>query len=96
MECGCDFEAVPFEHCYNGSIARCMRCHPIINTGYSAAEKTVLEFIKEILPDEQIIENDKNTIINPETGRNLELDIFIPSLMKAIEFQGTYWHSLEK
>ena len=96
MECGCDFEAVPFEHCYNGSIARCMRCHPIINIGYSAAEKTVLEFVKEILPGEQIIENDKNTIINPETGRNLELDIFIPSLMKAIEFQGTYWHSLEK
>ena len=96
MECGCDFEAVPFERCYNGSIARCMRCHPIINIGYSAAEKTVLEFVKEILPGEQIIENDKNTIINPETGRNLELDIFIPSLMKAIEFQGTYWHSLEK
>jgi len=27
------------------------------------------------------------------TDRNLELDIWIPSLKKAIEINGIYWHS---
>ena len=55
-----------------------------------------MQYIKEILPGEYISENDKTQLINPETGRQLELDIFIPSIRKAIEFQGTYWHSLNK
>ncbi|GAG41201.1 unnamed protein product, partial [marine sediment metagenome] len=31
-------------------------------------------------------------IFNPKTGYGLELDIFIPTLDKAIEYNGEYWH----
>ena len=41
-----------------------------------------------------IIKNDRTQIVNPTTGRNLELDIWIPSMKKAIEYNGTYWHSI--
>ncbi|KFZ26327.1 MAG: hypothetical protein KQ78_01500 [Candidatus Izimaplasma bacterium HR2] len=51
------------------------------------------EYVR-IIYQQNIIENDRTTIINPDTGYYLELDIFIPELRKAIEFNGTYWHSL--
>ncbi len=34
-------------------------------------------------------------IVNPKTGNYLELDIFLPELNKAIEYNGIYWHSKE-
>ena len=37
--------------------------------------------------------NCRNVLLNPETNRYLELDIWIPNLKKAIEFNGEYWHS---
>ncbi len=40
-----------------------------------------------------VIENDRSQIINPKTGYNLELDIWIPELKKAIEYNGEYWHN---
>ncbi|MBC8295381.1 MAG: hypothetical protein H8E55_06245 [Pelagibacterales bacterium] len=69
----------------NGRIPRCINCYPIKNT--SLAEKEVLHYIKSILPDTEIIENDK-TILNGK-----ELDIYIPSKKIAIEYNGLYWHS---
>jgi len=59
----------------------------------SKGEKEVLEYIQSLTNDTTIIENDRTQIINPKTGCNLELDIFFPDLMKAIEYNGTYWHS---
>lgn len=44
----------------------------------------------------KVIPNDRSQLINPRTGRNLELDIWIPSMNKAIEFNGSYWHSLPR
>jgi len=41
------------------------------------------------------IPNDRTVIKNPKTERGLELDIWFPSLNKAIEFNGEYWHSLK-
>lgn len=61
----------------------------------SKPEKEIQIFIDNIY-DGKIINNDRNTIINPYTGYNLELDIYLPELNKAIEFNGSYWHSLEK
>jgi len=68
------------------------RC-PVCNIGNqsSKSEKEVLDVVKNFT-DEKIIENNRKQIINPLTGRGLELDIWIPSLKKAIEFNGTYWH----
>lgn len=44
--------------------------------------------------DGEILPNDRNTIINPLTNNYLELDVYLPEKSKAIEFNGTYWHSL--
>lgn len=65
----------------------CTICVPL-NSSDSFFEKEILEFIKTIYNGE-IIENDR-TIISPK-----ELDIFIPDLGIAIEFNGLYWHSSE-
>jgi len=41
----------------------------------------------------KIVENDRTKLINPNTNRFLELDIWFPQLNKAIECNGVYWHS---
>ena len=63
---------------------RCLNCYPIL-IGFSKMEKEVAEFCKIYYPN--LIENDR-TILNP-----LELDIYIPEINLAIEFNGLYWHS---
>lgn len=59
---------------------------------YSKIEKEILDFCKEHTKF-NIIENDRKTIKNPFTNSWLELDIYIPELKLAIEFNGSYWHS---
>jgi len=85
----------PEKHQYNVTYSnfqqgqRCPICWELKT--YSRSEKDCLNIIKQ-LTNENIIENDRTQIINPKTGYNLELDIYIPSLNKAIEFNGEYWH----
>lgn len=65
---------------------------PLINikiTKYSKKQKEVLQFIKSFY-NGIIIQNDK-TIIKP-----YQLDIVLPQLKLAIEFNGSYWHSIQK
>jgi len=69
---------------------RCPQCNR--KSTSSKGEIEVLEYIQSIT-DTTIISNDRTQIINPKTGCNLELDIFLPDSMKAIEYNGTYWHS---
>lgn len=59
---------------------------------YSKTEKKIYNIVKECLNCE-VISNDRTQLVNPLTGRKLELDIWIPSLRKAIEFNGIHWHS---
>jgi len=54
--------------------------------GISQSEKQLVEFIKQIYHKE-IILND-NTLLSGK-----EIDIYIPELKLAIEFNGTYYHS---
>jgi hypothetical protein len=68
---------------------KCPYCFPR-NSGVSMQEKEVLFFIKSLIPDFEIHENTR-TIIQPQ-----ELDIYIPKLNLAIEYNGDYWHSEEK
>jgi hypothetical protein len=58
----------------------------------SKAEKEIQSFLSDRI---SFLPNDRTQILNPKTGFNLELDIWIPSLNKAIEFNGEYWHSLD-
>ena len=69
------------------------RC-PICAGHISQKEIYILDYVRSIL-NEEVISGDRTNIINPKTGNYLELDIWIPSLNKAIEFNGTYWHSDE-
>ncbi len=63
----------------------CTICNPIQHN-ISGNEVNILNFIKENYNNE-IILNSRN-IIPP-----LELDIYIPELKLAFEFNGLYWHS---
>jgi len=78
-----------FEHFKRGQ--RCPICY--YNSTSSKPEKEVQKFVSDIY-NGSIINNDRNTIINPLTGHNLELDVYLPEINKAIEFNGSYWHSL--
>ena len=40
----------------------------------------------------KVLSNTRSQIFNPKTERGLELDIFMPTLNKAIEYNGEYWH----
>ena len=64
---------------------------------FSKGEKEVLEYVKSIY-NGTIIENDRTQMEpNSENGwkSNHELDIWLPDIKVAIEYNGTYWHSLE-
>jgi hypothetical protein len=67
------------------------RCPVCWKSGQSRSEKDCFSVIRQ-MTNNNVIENDRTQIINPMTGYNLELDIWIPSLNKAIEFNGKYWH----
>lgn len=67
------------------SFPRCPVCFPRM-AGISHKEKELLDFVKSIY-DGDILENVRN-VIYP-----LELDIYVPEMNLAIEFDGTYWHS---
>lgn len=54
----------------------------------SYAEQQLIDFIKSIYDDEIIIHS--RSIIKP-----LELDIYLPKLNLAIEYNGNYFHSIE-
>ena len=58
----------------------------------SKAEREIQEFCKGLLPNEEVILQERKLLITEEANR--ELDIYIPSRKLGIEFNGVYWHSL--
>jgi len=82
-------------HTYQASYHRFQqgdRCPLCANSeGKSKPEKEIVEHIK-INYYKDIIENDRTQVKNFWSNRNLELDIFLPDISKAIEFNGIYWH----
>jgi len=61
----------------------CLKCNPSSN-GYSILEKEVLQII---------INNYSGKVLENKKSLGIELDILIPDLNLAIEFNGNYWHS---
>ena len=78
-KCNKEFES-PF---FPNHPVRCPYCDHITTT--SKEEKEILNYIKSIY-DGLILENDRK-LINP-----LEIDILIPGVRLAIEYDGLYWH----
>ena len=66
----------------------CTNCNPL-HKSYSCGEKELLDYVSSIY-DGIIIENDR-TVIKPR-----ELDIYLPDLCLAIEYNGDYWHANPK
>ena len=67
----------------SGRMPRCPTCFPK-SSGTSKAEKEVSDFCKQYYPD--LLENDR-TLLNGK-----EIDIYIPEIKLAIEFNGLFWH----
>ena len=65
---------------------RCPYCYGNISKG----EIELRNFVKSL--DMEVSANNRNQIFNPKTGYGFELDIFMPTLNKAIEYNGEYWH----
>lgn len=84
-----DVYSIKFQTLYLRSLndkTVCVGCSPLYNIDLSKPEKELREFIQENY-NGKIITNDRN-IISP-----YELDIYLPDLNLAIEFNGIYWHS---
>lgn len=92
-QCGKEFETyVNWSFVPNGirTLARCITCFPYM-MGVSKEEQEVLDYVRSISKCEVIYQKDSSinrTVIPP-----YELDIWIPDLKIAIEFNGMYWHS---
>lgn len=53
----------------------------------SSAEQEIEQFLRDLLPDDEIIICDR-TLIYPQ-----EIDIYLPKYNLAIEYNGLFWHS---
>lgn len=62
-------------------------CPICANVGTSKKEQELVDIVQKLLPHDIIFTNDRTTL----NGK--ELDIVIPRLSIAIEFNGTLWHS---
>lgn len=60
---------------------------PACGNHLSVAQDEIYKFLKKVLDDVEVIKNDKSTL------SGIELDIYIPSLCFAIEYNGLRWHS---
>lgn len=69
-----------------GSRSGCPYC---ASNGTSKPEKEMIAFIKNVIPDEEIIVRDRQLLLSIHR----EIDVYIPSLQVAVEFNGLYWHS---
>lgn len=85
-KCGNEFEQkiCPSHNVLYPFIPRCLNCYPKFS---SKGEYELTEFCKQYF--DNVIENIKS-IIKP-----YELDIVIPEIKLAIEFDGIYYHSIE-
>ena len=73
----------------NEYIPKIIEYSKLTNTYTSKYERDLVDFIKTFYFDD-IILNTRN-IIHP-----MELDIYLPNINLAIEYNGTYWHSIER
>lgn len=83
----------PTGHEYQASLLH--RSHgtncPLCNAGRqtSFAEQAFFYYIKQLYPDAQ-------NRVQGLLGQRMELDIYIPSIRRAIEYDGSFWHNHNK
>lgn len=69
--------------------------HMKASRGSSVYEKDLLKIIQTYHADARTFRDIKINIEKKPHIKGFDLDIFIPRLNKGIEFDGTYWHSVE-
>lgn len=79
--CGEEFEVLP-SNFTRGS--RCKHCK------YSTGESEVYHFVKELLPSVKVVQENRTILPN-----KYELDIWVPELKIAIEYDGVRYHTIE-
>lgn len=86
-ECIRDFSILTYQFYYrmNSKISICTNCFPISDSS-SISQSELLKYIQKKY-EGRILENSKK-IIEP-----FEIDIFLPELNLAFEFNGVWWHS---
>ena len=82
-KCNHQYSVIPNNYIQNGSGINCSICKPV-NKSFKEIE--LINYIKSLY-NGWIIENDR-TLLKP-----LELDLVIPDLGLAFEYNGIYWHS---
>ena len=87
LQCQKEFEIQPqlIRKRYKEHRIICTHCNPL-DKPVSGLEKDLLEFIRKQY-DGAVTENDKSVI------EGYELDIYLPDLKLAFEFNGLYWHN---
>lgn len=48
----------------------------------------LFKYVQSLYPDETVLYDDRSTILNPKTNHYLELDIYVPNLKLAFEYNG--------
>lgn len=89
--CGNSYQSLPFNVHKSYMVTGTCNC-PVCHN--SAGERALGEFINDIINKYKInahIERNNRAVLSDRH----ELDIFIPELNLAFEFNGVYWHSIE-
>ena len=94
LECPKGHEWETTFHGFKDGKAKCFWCY-IENDYTSKFEQSVKDYVNKIYSG-PVMYNDRKQVTNPNTGCNLELDIWFPDLNKAIECNGLYWHEREE
>lgn len=68
---------------------------PKCTTKQSKPETEIIEFIKTFY-NGTIEQSNRNIVPSRYKGRYMELDIYLPEINKAIEFNGSYYHTNKK
>ena len=80
-----EFWQTPSNHINPTRPRDCPKCHAIT----SKKEDELYDFLCKLVGDDNVVRNSRD-VISP-----LELDMYIPSLSIAVEFDGLRWHSEE-
>ncbi len=83
--CGYEFELCSANSRIHNGHALCPQCNPI-KKPFSSSEKELLSFISSIYSGP--IQENSRSVIPP-----YEVDIFLPELSLAFEYNDVYWHS---
>lgn len=81
-----------FKHYYNNAVIPvCRICHP--KSQENKMQQDLIDFIKSIYHGKILTEDRSISLDANDKRKILELDIYLPEINLAFEFDGSYWHS---